>query len=283
VPDVDDAEDVVQEAMLRAATFENLDEERLGELLTSVTVRLCVDEHRRRVRAVSLRHRIPVDRGEEPGADERVCARAEAEWAADVVRTLPPMQQVVIEDRANGLSFDEISRRHRVSYKSVESSASRARAVVRRALAATLAAFAVVRRHVAVPAAVTTVAYATIALGAAGGAAPALDHPPMTRLPARSETVAIRVSSPAGQPVARAVAERRLAAPAAVAPRTVPAPRPSPYVRVGKTQVGPDENHDKYSTEERLAHCARYGVQLFPTIRCRYPEQGGGLSGWETR
>jgi DNA-directed RNA polymerase specialized sigma24 family protein len=43
---VDDAEDAVHEAMVRAAESANLDDARLGAWLTSVTIRLCVDRYR---------------------------------------------------------------------------------------------------------------------------------------------------------------------------------------------------------------------------------------------
>ena len=41
-----DAEDCVQEAMIRAVTFDALDESRVAALLTTITLRLCVDLQR---------------------------------------------------------------------------------------------------------------------------------------------------------------------------------------------------------------------------------------------
>jgi RNA polymerase sigma factor (sigma-70 family) len=143
----DDAEDIVQEAMIRAATFDDLDEDRLGQFLTSVTVRLCADERRRAARAAYLVRRVPVDRYEEPGVDEQICALAEATWAAGVVASLPATQQEVLRGRADGLSYEEIGQRRRLSFKSVESAAARARATVRRALVATLSVTWVARRR----------------------------------------------------------------------------------------------------------------------------------------
>ncbi|WP_414637562.1 RNA polymerase sigma factor [Amycolatopsis sp.] len=83
VGNIHDAEDVVSEALVRAARFANLEDGRVGAWLTAVTVRLCVDLHR--ARAVELRWTsraaavtaAPVD----PSADEQVCDRAHAAWA----------------------------------------------------------------------------------------------------------------------------------------------------------------------------------------------------------
>jgi RNA polymerase sigma-70 factor (ECF subfamily) len=266
----DDAEDVVQEAMLRAATFENLDEERLGELLTAITVRLCVDEHRRRNRTAQLQQRMPADRMEEPGADEQVCARAEAEWAAHVVRTLPTMQRAVVEARADGLTFDEIAERHDLSYKAVESLAARARSVVRRALAGTLAVCVVVRRHVLAPA-VTTVACAALMLGA-DGAAQDVGAGPTRPVPTRrAYSMATRAPSPvlaaprspAGRPsVSAVVRTRRLA--------STPPPSDPPVLMFGSSGSWTDRLH---STDNRLADCIR-SLQLGSGVRCGHPKEG---------
>ena len=55
---LEDAEDAVHEAMLRAAERPDLDEERLGAWLTTVTMRLCVDRHRQVNREAEV-HRSP--------------------------------------------------------------------------------------------------------------------------------------------------------------------------------------------------------------------------------
>ena len=51
----DDAEDVAQEALVRAATFERLDPERAGAFLSAVVARLVTDRHRRVARDLVLR------------------------------------------------------------------------------------------------------------------------------------------------------------------------------------------------------------------------------------
>lgn len=54
----EDAEDAVHEAMLRAAERPDLDDERLGGWLTTVTMRLCVDRYRQVNREAEV-HRSP--------------------------------------------------------------------------------------------------------------------------------------------------------------------------------------------------------------------------------
>src|SRR5258707_6263771 len=54
----EDAEDAVHEAMLRAAERPDLDDERLGAWLTTVTMRLCVDRYRQVNREAEV-HRSP--------------------------------------------------------------------------------------------------------------------------------------------------------------------------------------------------------------------------------
>src|SRR2546421_5888000 len=46
----EDAEDAVHEALVRAVDAAHLSDEHLGAWLTTVTVRLCIDAHRRRER-----------------------------------------------------------------------------------------------------------------------------------------------------------------------------------------------------------------------------------------
>src|SRR5688500_12491444 len=68
-----DAEDCVQEAMLRCVEFANLDEDRIGAFLTTVTLRLCADYQRRESRRDRLRHRLSAWPTDDPGPDEAVC------------------------------------------------------------------------------------------------------------------------------------------------------------------------------------------------------------------
>lgn len=139
---LEDAEDAVQEALLRCAEFEGLDEERLGRFLTSVTVRLCIDEHRRRSQASRLGRRLEAEPTVTTGSDEPVCDQLEAVWVASLVAGLPPRQREVLAAKADGLSCREIGGRYRMSYKAVESALTHARKTIRAALATTSCALA---------------------------------------------------------------------------------------------------------------------------------------------
>lgn len=125
-----DAEDCVQEAMLRVATFADLDESRVGQLLTSIVIRLAVDTFRVRARTARVAHKI-VTPSTIGGVDGPVCDKAEAEWLAQHAQQLPAIQRDVITARASGASWDAIARNLGTSFKTVESAASRARASLR--------------------------------------------------------------------------------------------------------------------------------------------------------
>jgi RNA polymerase sigma factor (sigma-70 family) len=129
VPNRQDAEDVVHEAMLRCVTFEKLDEERLGQFLTTVTVRLCADVYR------AAR---PALRDQRLGPHAVVAAeeadRTEAQSLSAILARLPDRQRAVLQAWASGLSMSEVARRQGMTYRSVERVFVRARATLRSAL-----------------------------------------------------------------------------------------------------------------------------------------------------
>lgn len=188
-PTREDAEDVVQEAMIRTATFADLDEARLGQFLTAVTLRLCADVYRSAERgARAVRHLATED---VPSPEVAALAAAEAEELRALLATLPDRQRDVLVDRADGLSVTQISTRHSLTYKATESALSRARAAMRLALASAMgavaAAFAAVRRRPAVALALPLVAVAFVTVphrtpspnaapGVGGEAAPSVEE-----------------------------------------------------------------------------------------------------------
>ena len=86
---VEDAEDAVHEAMLRAVENRHVDGDRLGAWLTTVTMRLCVDRYRQVNREAEVRSRSTLAPGPIP-VDEVVCDRAEAKWLARRAWSFPP-------------------------------------------------------------------------------------------------------------------------------------------------------------------------------------------------
>jgi RNA polymerase sigma factor (sigma-70 family) len=126
-----DAEDVVQEALLRAAeNQEKLDKDRMPGWLTAVTARLSVDSHRRRERETRHWGRAPRDPAP-PGVEEEVSERDWAVWVARHLDRLPPRQRAALLLKAEGHDTGAVARELGVSYKSAESLLARARRTLR--------------------------------------------------------------------------------------------------------------------------------------------------------
>ncbi|MDU8997805.1 sigma-70 family RNA polymerase sigma factor [Streptomyces mirabilis] len=134
----EDAEDAVHEAMLRAAERPDLDDERLGGWLTTVTMRLCVDRYRQVNREAEV-HRSPTLAAPGPvPVEEAVCDRAEAKWLAVRSGELPGRQAEALRLKSEGLDVGQVAVRMGLSYRTVESLLARARRTLRNSLAGTL-------------------------------------------------------------------------------------------------------------------------------------------------
>lgn len=135
---MEDAEDAVHEAMLRAVQQPHLDHERLGAWLTTVTMRLCVDRHRQVSREAEV-HTSPTLLAPGPvPVDEAVCDRAEAQWLAVRSGELPARQAEALWLKSEDLDVGEVAMKMGLSYRTVESLLARARRTLRSSLAATL-------------------------------------------------------------------------------------------------------------------------------------------------
>lgn len=280
-----DAEDCVQEAMVRAVEFDGLDEARLPQFLTTVTVRLCADVHRGRARGERLSRRLTGFWSHDPGPEESVCDRAESAWLSSRLDDLTPRQRAIIEARAEGLSCGAVAERLVVPYTTVESAMARVRRSLRVALESSLGL-------VAMP------SWARLRRLLAGGAtatAAALSVVSVTSAPDRAEPVAL----PPAQPGVVAGDQRDATAGEVAAVRsdagstvtTTRAATSSVVVReparqhggggfekagrafVGGTELpgGTDAVHHGYKRPERLMHCLEYGVAYGDTVQCRYP------------
>jgi len=119
--------------MIRAVTFEALDERRVAPLLTTIALRLCVDYQRRNVRDRRLLGRLGTLRGAEPGSDEhsRVVERDAAHWLLTQTDGLGTREREVILARANGMSTAEAAHALSITHKSAESAFTRARSRLR--------------------------------------------------------------------------------------------------------------------------------------------------------
>lgn len=277
----DEADDVVQEALLRAVTFPGLDEAYVAQFLTSVTVRLCADVQRDRVRQLRVGVRDAI-RTVAPGdPHDALLDRAEARWLYDRVTELPQRESAIVLARASGLSVREAATHLGLGVKSAEAALTKARHRMRRmAHSASLTGLALFRRFkdVATPAAVAT----GLTVAAVGGGAALIGgrhavHPHVTSaLPASSGLAAAQDD--------RAVPGAANAAPRA--PRTAPTnarpvarathavPRPKPHGdpivttppvgdpdTVGtKEGVTVEERHPEQSFQESLADCVSHGI-----------------------
>lgn len=132
--DEHEAEEVVQEALLRAFQHRHLlaTEDDLMAWVTVVTGRLVIDRLRVRGRSTPVAELPP---GSRTGRDtaEVVVARDEARLALDALEAMPGRQASVLWAReVEGLSYDEIGDRFGISEPSVRSLLHRARKTLRR-------------------------------------------------------------------------------------------------------------------------------------------------------
>lgn len=132
----DDAEDVVQEALVRAATFDRLDPDRVGAFLSTVVARLVVDRHRRAARDYLLsRHARLISRPRD-FADE-VCDRDEARWAVRLVAAqLPSALHALLASRARGASWHDLAAQYGEAAPALEARTRRALLDIRRRIKA---------------------------------------------------------------------------------------------------------------------------------------------------
>ncbi|MET7291014.1 sigma-70 family RNA polymerase sigma factor [Streptomyces griseoloalbus] len=134
----EDAEDAVHEAMLRAAERPDLDDERLGAWLTTVTMRLCVDRYRQVHREAEVRTSPTLVAPGPVPVEEAVCDRAEARWLAVRSGELPARQAEALRLKSLDLDVGQVALHMGLNYRTVESLLARARRTLRNSLAGTL-------------------------------------------------------------------------------------------------------------------------------------------------
>lgn len=130
-PSVCRAEDIVHDALVRAAEYDQLDLERLQPFLVTVVKRLCVDDARRSQTAQrAFGHpRLEPNLPRDP-ADE-TCDRAEACWAADKLSGLPPRERTLVAMAAGGLSQADIAAANGSTLAATQTALHRVRGKVR--------------------------------------------------------------------------------------------------------------------------------------------------------
>jgi RNA polymerase sigma factor (sigma-70 family) len=125
------AEDIVHDALLRAAEFDRLDLDRLQPFLVTVVKRLCVDDARRTgVASRAYGHpRLEPCAPRDPA--ELACDRAEASWAAGKLSDLAPRERTLVAMAAGGLSQSDIAAAHGTTVGATQTALHRVRGKIR--------------------------------------------------------------------------------------------------------------------------------------------------------
>ncbi len=270
-----DAEDVVSEALLRVATFPALDRQRVGEMLTSVTLRLCVDAARHRYVERSVLPRLQ-EVAPDPVAD--LLDHAEARWLAEV--PLTKVERTLLLARVHGLYPSEVAASLGMTLPAAKHALARARRKMLLAWRATLGVFGLSRLRRLAPAGgvvvVALAAYvlapppAVIAVVPAEGTAVA-QQPPEGRgrlVPAHSASVALPVGpAPTALPTAPGASRPPHASAAVVRVPVPPLGNAKAGVGAGGVEVDLSEH-----PVDRIRRCAANGLDIDPrsmSLTCR--------------
>lgn len=263
-----DAEEVVQEAILRCVTHPGLDPDRLAAMLTTVTVRLCVDRLRDRLAAerATARMHVPRPNDVESVADV-ICLVAEA-------ANLAGHERAAVLGRLLGLTVQETADALGVTYKAAESALDRARRKLRAAWTATLGVLGWLRPRLRVG---TPATAATAAAGAVLAVASVLAAAPSVRAVAgddlgsaafRPAAYQQRAPLPPATWMRRPQSQSGRRAAASPVPRSV-GPTSEPAVVTPAIEAGPVRKEPARAwidgdepLEQRIVRCASHGVEL---------------------
>ena len=275
----DEADDVVQEAMLRAVTFEQLDADYAGQFLTAVTVRLCADVHRDRDRQLRVGVRDAVRAVPHCDPHDELLDTAEARWLYDECLKLPRRERAVVFARARGMSVRDAAVTLGVGVKSAEAALTKARHRMRRvvqAAGAVIFAFLGRMRRVGTPALVTTSMSVLFVGGVMQSALPNAAAPLHAHEAPLRKVVGVAVDRPETTASAvRAATVRPAAGPAD------PEPQQQPPARTGPVHTRPNQTNDPamagnnrgfsvdrsgkdLTTLQDLTKCLQAGVAVAP-------------------
>jgi RNA polymerase sigma-70 factor (ECF subfamily) len=125
-----EAEDCVHDALLRCATFDNLDDRRVGEFLTATVVRLCADYRRQAARRQVLMQRVRTP-DMPPDPEDIVCEQASSRWLLEAAGNLRGRERQILLARANGFSTAQAASLFGITLKAAEGAFTRGRARLR--------------------------------------------------------------------------------------------------------------------------------------------------------
>lgn len=188
----EEAQDLSSEAFIRAATFSDLDDSRLGAFLNTVVLRMVVDLRRREATHRRIVHRL-ADLPCQVSHEEDVCDRHAAAQVWRRLGHLPETERAVFLARAEGHSVAQVSKQLHLSPKTVEGAYTRARKRLRRSLAGFgLVAWINRPRTRWVPATLIAVPVALVGLQ---HSTPPLPPPPVQSLPRFASPVSVADAS----------------------------------------------------------------------------------------
>jgi RNA polymerase sigma factor (sigma-70 family) len=125
------AEDIVHDALLRAAHFSELDLDRLHPFLVTVVKRLCVDEARRRSTASRAHSHTRLDPLADADPAELTCDRAEADWVASTLPRLTAYERELVALVANGHPHSDIARMLGTTPRATQTAITRVRGKIK--------------------------------------------------------------------------------------------------------------------------------------------------------
>ncbi|MFD9501520.1 RNA polymerase sigma factor [Streptomyces sp. NPDC060035] len=132
----EEAEDAVQEAMIRAVEDPDVEYGRVRSWLRLATVRACADRHLQVARERELSKSLSAAPVEPFLVEEVACDRAEARWLAGrSAELLPARQAQALRLQAQDLDVGQVARTMGLSYRATESLLARARRSLRNVLA----------------------------------------------------------------------------------------------------------------------------------------------------
>ena len=278
-----DAEDLAQEALVRAVSVPELDPRTVGPLLSTIVKHLAADEHRRHQVSARYERRLSADHRPAAPVDERVCDASEASWLHQAAAALPEQDREVLLHRAAGHTVTGAASALGLSYRAAESAYTRARRSLlstwRTTLALTGTAAAVLRRGFGRSVAtmpVTAAAWLLLLTLPLAPTDPGREASPASKAPPTIPAVII-TSAPA------AASSAQVAAPGAAPRRHDPtsravdpaAERVLDTGRIGNPAVAQaggaiTREHDDETFAETIERCLRNGVEVAVTaVGCR--------------
>ncbi|HUR13843.1 MAG TPA: RNA polymerase sigma factor [Mycobacteriales bacterium] len=291
-----DAEDIATETLIRAVNVEDLREDAVGGLVSTIAIRLAHDLHRQDARSRRLEARCTANT-ELIDLGEQLDDASEAAWLYRQMQELLPREREALLHKAAGHTNASAAAALGLTYKSVESAVTRARGALRHAWQSTLGilvGLAIGIREIASRSqpvlATTSLAAAALVLVLAILETPDgdLETPDRRTGKARERLIgASQTNLHRAAPTGQSQAPPRPAKSRSTSTKQIPSPRRTyldtgtvgdrDVVQTGAAVTGRNEDE---STLQTLQRCLREGLYLEPSrVGCRpndpvAPERG---------